>query len=127
MARERLPLIINGVDFSRQASRLAYSVTYEERMGNNSTLLLSGDEYLDMLTDRPIITWELNMLWLDELQALRQAIRAAIYVPVYCLDIDSGAPVIGQFHGSIATVTAALVQPSRTGFADGAVLTLRSR
>ena len=101
MALTRLPLIINGTDFSRQVERLGYQVVYEDRTGENTTLALSGDEYLDVLTSRPIITWPLNMLWSDEMAALRSAIKSAIYVPVYYFDPEQGAGVISYFHGTI--------------------------
>lgn len=127
MALTRLPLIINGTDFSRQVERLGYQVTYEDRQGENATFLLSGDEYLDVLTSRPIITWPLNMLWADELAALKAAIRAAIYVPVYYFDTDDGAGKIGYFHGTIGTESIGLIDGRGYAFRDGAVLTLRSR
>lgn len=127
MALTRLPLVINGVDFSQQAQRLGYSVDYEERIGENSTSLLNGDAYLDVLAKRPVISWPLNMLWADELAALHAAIDAAIYVPVYYFDTVQGAAKIGYFHGIIGQTRAALLRPDGTAFADGAILTLRSR
>lgn len=127
MAQTRLPLVINGTDFSRQADRLQYAVIYEDRTGENTTYLKNGDEYLDIIAKRPVITWPLNMLWADELAALHAAIDAAIYVPVYYFDTVLGAAKIGYFHGTIGETRAALVRESATAFADGAVLTLRSR
>ena len=127
MALTRLPLIINGTDFSRQVERLGYQVVYEDRTGENTTLALSGDEYLDVLTSRPIITWPLNMLWSDEMAALRSAIKSAIYVPVYYFDPDQGAGVINCFHGSIGQATVGLIRTNQIAWQNGAVLTLRSR
>ena len=127
MALTRLPLVINGIDFTAAASRLAYQITYEDRTGDNSTMLKSGDEYLDVLTQRPVITWSLNMLWADELASLKAAIRASIYVPVYYFDTDIGAGKIGQFHGTIGVEQVGLIRPDAIAFRDGMVLTLRSR
>lgn len=127
MALIRLPLVINSSDFSLAVQRLGYQVTYEDRQGENATFLLSGDEYLDVLTSRPVITWPLNMLWADELAALKAAIRAAIYVPVYYFDTDDGAGKIGYFHGTIGTESVGLIDSRGYAFRDGAVLTLRSR
>ena len=127
MALIRLPLVINGVDFSLAVQRLGYQVTYEDRQGENATFLLSGDEYLDVLTSRPVITWPLNMLWADELAALKAAIRSSIYVPVYYFDTDQGEGVIGYFHGTIGTESVGLIDSRGYAFRDGAVLTLRSR
>lgn len=127
MALTRLPLIINGADFSRQVERLGYQVVYEDRTGENTTLALSGDEYLDVLTSRPIITWPLNLLWADEMAALRSAIKSAIYVPVFYFDPDQGAGVIGYFHGTIGQATVGLIRTNQIAWQNGAVLTLRSR
>lgn len=127
MALIRLPLVINGTYFSLAVQRLGYQVTYEDRQGENATFLLSGDEYLDVLTSRPVITWPLNMLWADELAALKAAIRAAIYVPVYYFDTDDGAGKIGYFHGTISGESIGLIDGRGYAFRDGAVLTLRSR
>ena len=115
MALIRLPLVINGSDFSLAVQRLGYQVTYEDRQGENATFLLSGDE------------WPLNMLWANELAALKAAIRAAIYVPVYYLDTDDGAGKIGYFHGTISGESIGLIDGRGYAFRDGAVLTLRSR
>ena len=127
MALTRLPLIINGTDFSRQVERLGYQVAYEDRTGENTTTALSGDEYLDVLTSRPIITWPLNMLWADEMSTLTQAIRGAIYVPVYYFDPELGEATIGYFHGTIGSAQVGLIRTNQIAWQDGAVLTLRSR
>ena len=96
-------------------------------MGENTTFLLSGDEYLDVLTQRPVITWALNMLWADELASLKAAIRGAIYVPVYYFDTEQGSGKIGYFHGTIGTETVGIIRDDDVAFRDGMVLTLRSR
>lgn len=127
MALARLPLVINGTDFSRQVERLGYQVGYEDRTGENSMLALSGDEYLDVLTSRPVITWPLNMLWSDEMKALNAAIKASIYVPVYYFDPDKGAGIIGYFHGTVGTARVGLIRSGLVAWQNGSVLTLRSR
>lgn len=127
MALQRLPLVIAGTDFTAAVQRLAYSVEYEERTGDNSTLLKSGDKYLDILAKRPIVTWPLNMLWADEMAALEAAIDTATYVPVYYFDRKLGAAKIGQFHGLIGSATVGLIRQRAYAYRDGAVLTLRSR
>lgn len=127
MALTRLPLVISGIDFSQQVARLGYQVVYEDRTGENTTLALSGDEYMDVLTARPVITWPLNMLWADEMSALTQAIRGAIYVPVYYFDPEQGEAIIGYFHGTIGQATVGLIRTNQIAWQNGAVLTLRSR
>lgn len=127
MALTRLPLVISGTDFSRAVERLSYSVTYEDRIGENTTLALSGDEYMDVLARRPVITWPLNMLYADEMAALEAAIDLAIYVPVYYLDRKLGTATIGYFHGVIGQAQVGLVRDTQVAWRNGAVLTLRSR
>lgn len=128
MALARLPLVINGVDFSMAASRLRYHVTYEDRAGENATYLKNGDEYLDIITARPVITWALNALWSNELAALKVAIRGAVYVPVYYFDTETNAGATGYFHGSLGTEQVGLIRSANEiMFKDGLVLTLRSR
>ena len=126
MAKPRLPLIINGVDFSEAANRTAYRIFYEERTGNNYFLALSGDEDLDILASKPIITWPLNALWSDEMAQLKTAINSSIYVPVSYFDTNTGTEQSGYFHGSISEEPIPLVS-ERGIMLYGMTLTLRSR
>lgn len=126
MARPRLPLTISGIDFSQAANRTGYSVYYEERTGKNTFLALSGDEDLDVLASKPVITWPLNALWSDELSQLKQAIRASTYVPVSYFDTDTGTEQTAYFHGTIDREPARLVTERGIMF-YGATLTLRAR
>ena len=124
--RPRLPLAINGIDFSAAASRLAYTIVYNDRTGGNERLMLSGDRYFDILDRRPTIVWELNALWADELAALHAAINAADVVPVLYYDTATNAPMTGYFHGTIGTQVLGLYN-SRGMMFHGPVLTLESR
>lgn len=126
MAQRRLPLVINGTDFSQAVNRTGYSVYYEERTGNNSFLALSGDEDLDILAYKPVITWPLNALWSDEMAQLKRAIRASTYVPVSYFDTDTGTEQTAYFHGTIDREPAQLVTERGIMF-YGATLTLRAR
>lgn len=124
----RLPLTIAGVDFTEAASRREYTITYEERAGQNAGMMLNGDMELDILTRRPVITWPLNALWLDELAALQQAIYTADYVQVEYLDTRQAdaTPTTGYFHGSISEQKVGLISERGIMF-HGPILTLRSR
>lgn len=126
MARPRLPLVINGIDFSEAANRTGYSIQYEERMGDNGFLALSGDQELDILAYKPIITWPLNALWSDELAQLKTAIRSATFVPVSYFDTDTNQTKTAYFHGSISQESVPLVS-SRGYMLSGMTLTLRAR
>lgn len=126
MERTRLPLIINGVNFASAVERVQYTVQYEDRTGENSYMALNGDEYIDTLAQRPVITWPLYALTSAQLAQLQQAIYAAPQVQVYYFDTVQGAPTYGFFHGSIGPQRSARVDASGVLFRD-MVLTLRSR
>lgn len=124
----RLPLEINGVDFSEAASRLGYSIVYEDRVGASAVMMLNGDEYPDVLARRPVITWPLNMLWDAELARLHTALGDGnTYVPVRYFDTAEGKLKTGYFRGSIDAQTVGLNNARGLAFRDGAALTLRSR
>ena len=36
---QKMPLTINGVDFSALTERLGYSITYEDRKGSNGAIM----------------------------------------------------------------------------------------
>ena len=123
---KRLPLTINGVDFTEAASRREYSITYEERTGPNGGQMLNGDLYIDLVARRPVITWPLNALWSDELAALQKAVYWSTYVPVTYFDTTANAVMTGWFHGSISEQKVGLISERGTMF-HGPTLTLRSR
>lgn len=126
MAQRRLPLTINGIDFSQAANRTGYSVYYEERMGNNTFLALSGDEDLDVLAKKPVITWPLNALWSEELAQLQSTIDSSTYVPVSYFDTKTNMEQTAYFHGTIDRAPAQLVAERGIMF-YGMTLTLRAR
>lgn len=126
MAQRRLPLVINGIDFSEAVNRTGYSVYYEDRTGKNAFLALSGDEDLDILAQKPVITWPLNALWSDELAQLQSAISASTYVPVSYFDTRANAEQTAYFHGTINQQPARLVSARGIMF-YGMTLTLRAR
>lgn len=127
MARARLPLIINGVDFSQQANRTGYEIEYEDRIGENSVMMLSADEYIDVLDRRPTIYWPLNLLTGEEMASLKSAVYAAPQVQCYYFDTILNAPTYRFFHGVIGREPIVIVRSTGVVFRDGITLTLRSR
>lgn len=125
MAR-RLPLTIAGIDFTEMASRREYVITYEERTGTNGGTMLNGDIYLDILDRRPVITWPLNALWVDELVQLQAAIYSADYVAVEYFDTRIGRSATGMFHGTISEQKIGILNARGTMF-YGPTLTLTSK
>lgn len=126
--RSRLPLIINSSDFSEAAQRLAYAITYEDRVGSSAVTMLNGDEYPDVLARRPVITWPLNMLWSNELSALYRAIGDGnSYVPVQYYDTVLDGDAKNYFRGSIGPQIPGMINDRGLAFQSGTVLTLRAR
>ena len=97
----KMPLKINGVDFSSLTERLGYSVTYEERIGGNTMLMQNGDRYEDLITRRPVLTWPLNALTGTELAQLHEAINASVYVPIEYQDTATNSVQTWWFKCSI--------------------------
>lgn len=125
---KRLPLAINGIDFSEAAERLSYSIGYEDRVGASAVTMLNGDEYPDVLARRPVITWPLNMLWAEELRRLYRALGDRnSYVPVRYYDTRAAKEITGEFRGTLSATTIGLNNARGAAFRDGAVLTLRAR
>lgn len=123
---KRMPLTINGVDFTEAASRREYAVYYEDRTGPHSGNMINGDEYYDLIDRRPVITWPLNALWSDELSALLEAVYWSTYVPVTYFDTRANAVMTGWFRGSISEQKVGLISERGPMF-HGPTLTLRSR
>lgn len=124
----RLPLVINGNDFSDLVQRLGYSIEYEDRAGQNAVMMLNGDEYPDILSRKPVIRWPLNMLWAGELRWLHMSIGDGnSYVPVQYMDTQNMEFKTGYFRGSIGPQVTGLNNARGLAFQSGTVLTLRAR
>ena len=126
MSQARIPLIINGIDFSEAMNRTGYSLEYEERSGNNAFLSLAGTYDYDILALVPVINWPMNALWLYELDRVRSAALSSTFVPVYYRDL-AGSIRFGYFHATFGRFETPLVTNYGIMIKDGTVLTLRGR
>ena len=99
---EKMPLKINGVDFSSLTERLGYSISYEDRTGNNSMTMQNGDQYIDVIVRKPVLSWRLDSLDAGDLARLITAINAAVYVPIYYFDTEACATRTAYFHCTIS-------------------------
>jgi len=127
MAILKMPLKIGGVDFSALTERLGYSVTYEDRKGGNSMTMQNGDEYMDVITRRPVLTWRLDSLTMTQLASLHAAINAAVYVAVQYYDTATAALKTGYFHGTISSQEVGVIRAGGYYRFRAPVLTMRSR
>lgn len=99
---EKMPLKINGVDFSSLTERLGYTIAYEDRTGNNSMTMQNGDQYIDVIVRKPVLSWRLDSLDAGDLARLITAINAAVYVPIYYFDTEACATRTAYFHCTIS-------------------------
>ena len=98
---QKMPLKINGVDFSADTERLGYTISYEDRTGGNGMTMQNGDQYMDVITQKPVLSWRLDSLPMTRLAALHAAINAAVYVEVTYYDTATASEKTAFFHGSI--------------------------
>lgn len=124
---QKMPLIINGVNFSAMTARLGYTIRYEDRMGGNSMTMANGDYYPDVLTRRPVLVWPLNALTGAELAQLHAAINAAVQVPVTYQDTETNATKTAYFHGTIGDQEVGVIRNGGYYRYRGTTLTMKAR
>lgn len=122
----KMPLVINGTDFSELTERLGYTVTYEDRTAGKMTML-NGDEYIDLIARKPILTWALDSLNTSDLAALHEAINAAAYVSVTYYDTATDSVQTALFHGTISAQSVGVIRSSGSYRWRGSTLTMRAR
>ena len=124
---QKMPLTINGVDFSALTKRLGYSITYEDRKGSNGAIMQNGDEYQDVICRKPVLTWRLDSLTGTQLASLHAAINAAIYVSVEYFDTATNALATADFHGTISSQEIGAIRPGGYYRYKAPTLTMRAR
>lgn len=124
---QKMPLTINGVDFSRLTERLGYIIVYEDREGGNTIMMQNGDEHLDVIARKPALSWRLDSLTMTDLAALHAAIDAAVYVPVSYFDTRSNSVKTAMFHGTISEQEVGAIRAGGYYRFRAPVLTMRAR
>lgn len=102
MPLQKMPLKINGVDFSALTERCGYSIAYEDRNGANGMTMQNGDQYIDVIVRKPVLTWRLDSLTMTQLAQLHAAINNAVYVQVYYFDTATNTNKTAYFHCTIS-------------------------
>lgn len=126
MALQKMPLTINGVDFSALTERCGYSIVYEARQGGNSMTMLNGDQYTDIITRRPVLTWRLDSLTNTQLALLLTAVHAAPYVEVEYFDTESNSVKTAVMTGSVSGQEVGVLRSDYYRF-RAPTLTMRAR
>lgn len=99
---ERLPLAVNGKDFSRLANAYGYTVTYEPVYGpNGSAVMQDGSELHDLLGWRTIVSVACNDLETDQQAELLTACLAPEVWLEY-FDTRRNATATAQFTTSVS-------------------------
>jgi hypothetical protein len=124
---QKMPLTINGVDFSALTERLGYTITYEDRKGGNSMTMQNGDEYQDIIVRKPVLTWKLDSLTNAQLASLHAAINGAVYVPVTYFDTAANTTKTAYFHGTISAQKVGVIRGSTYYRFEAPTLTMRAR
>ena len=111
MSMQKMPLKIDGVDFSDLTERCGYTITYEDVTGGNNMIMQNGDRYEDVITRKPLLTWRLDSLTMTDLARLHAAINAANYVSVYYYDTATESTKTALFHGKISAQEVGVLRP----------------
>lgn len=122
-----MPLVINGVDFSALTERLGYSISYEDRAGGNSMTMQNGDQYMDVITRKPVLTWRLDSLTMTQLASLHAAINADVYVEVIYYDTATASNQTAYFHGAISEQAVGVIRSGGYYRFKAPVLTMKAR
>lgn len=124
---QKMPLTINGVDFSALTERLGYSISYEERKGGNSMTMANGDEYQDIIVRKPALSWRLDSLTNAQLADLLSAVHAAVYVPVMYFDTEANTTKTAYFHGTVGTQEVGVIRGGNYYRFKAPTLTMKAR
>ena len=124
---QKMPLTINSVDFSALTERLGYSISYEDRAGGNSMTMQNGDQYIDVIVRKPVLSWRLDSLTGAQLASLHAAINADIYVPVTYFDTATNTNVTAYFHGTISEQEVGVIRAGGRYRFKAPTLTMRAR
>lgn len=119
-------MIINGIDFSRDVNERTYSVDYEKRTGSNGGKMLNGDEIVDILAYKAVLTWNLNYLTADRLSTVLKTVLTD-YVYVSYFDTWTNAQRWAYFIPTIGKSSYAFSRNGKKFFRDGMTLTLKER
>lgn len=121
-----LTLTIDSTDFSSWVNDRTYNVDYERQSGENAGVMLDGTEWLDTITVKAVITWDLNYMTGARLATILQTAMKD-YVTVTYFDTLTNADRTAEFIPSIGGQQYAFPRHGLNYFHDGVQLTLRER
>lgn len=122
----RLPLIIDGVDFSASINRYGYTVGYIKREGGFGGMMQDGSMRVDILARKAVLTLTANSLKSDAQAALLSAC-AKDYVTVTYFDTMSNRTREAEFIPDIGDQTVGILSADGTNWFTGMIITLTER
>ena len=122
----RLPLIIDGVDYSTSINRYGYTVGYIKREGGFGGMMQDGSMRVDILARKAVLKLTANALKSDA-QASLLAACAKDYVTVTYFDTLSNENREAEFIPDVGDQTIGILSADGTSWFTGMVITLTER
>ncbi len=122
----RLPIVIDGVDFTPYTMKNGYRVQYIRREGVNSGLMLDGSTTIDVLAFKAVIEWDLTAMTSAQFSNVCNAcIKNEVTVTFF--DPKTNAERTAVFFPTLGQANYAFSRHNLHYFRDGAVLTLEEK
>lgn len=122
----RPKLIVEGRDLSQVINKYRYRVAYTRTLGKNGGTLLTGEEIIDVLRVRAVLTLSMNFLTDAEIEeALDLFTRDSVEVVFY--DPRERSERSATFIPDMSQATLGIMSEEKTLWRDGVTLTLREK
>lgn len=121
----KLPLIIDGVDFTDTTSKYGYSQYQVIREGNNGGIMLSGERVTDIIAQKIGVTIPLNPMTGAEASAILSAVRKS-YVTATVWNVYTGEEYESVFIPTISSANIAILRDTEKWW-NGVVVTLEEK
>lgn len=106
---QRLPLVIDGVDYSPAITRYGYTVGYEAREGPNGGMMQDGSMCVDILAWKAVLTLPCNDLRSEDQAALLTACMKP-YISVTYWDTKTNAERKATFIPAVGSSNLAMIR-----------------
>lgn len=124
--KARLPLIIDGTEFSPMFNRYQYTVGYIPQTGENGGIMLDGSETVDVLKWKAVLTLPANDLKAEDLSRLLSAC-AQTYLAVTYFDTRTNQERQALFIPEIGESRFAMMTAQGVKWFSGMAVTLREK
>lgn len=122
---DRLPLIINALDFTTTANMYGYTQGWILKNGPNGGEMEDGSEVIDRRGYVTAIAWRMNDLPSSELSPLLKVCLRDAYLSTYFYDLEEDAARTSVFTAEISEAGVLLYTEDGAVWLAGPVLTLR--